>query len=100
MHQTFCPVLNAAFTQKGKNIYLHCFDEYPPFDVIIEGIEGRINYVEFVSDKTEIECENLIIDGKEHVKLHMPVIHPDPYDTVIRIVLEPDDGSPIPASKS
>lgn len=87
MHQTFCPMLNVASTQKDKNIYLHCFDEYPPFDIIIEDLGGKISYVELVSDKTEIEFENVIIDGKRHIKLHMPIIRPDPYDTVIRMVL-------------
>ena len=88
LHQNFCPILNAAFTQKGKSIYLHWFDEYPHFDVLIEDLGGRVSYVELVGDKTEIESENVVIDGKEHIKLRIPVIYPDPCDTVIRIVLE------------
>lgn len=88
MYQTFCPVLRFAFTQRDKDLYLHCFDEYPSFDVVIKDLGGKVEYAEFVSDKTEVEFENVVINGKNYLRLHLPVIQPDPYDTVIRIVLK------------
>jgi alpha-L-fucosidase len=87
-HQTFCPEFHPVFTQKGKDIYMHCFEHYPPYDVIIRNMGEKVDYIEFVSDKTEIEFESVMIDDNLNLKLHMPVIKADPYNTVIRISLK------------
>jgi hypothetical protein len=49
---------------------------------------GQVDYIEFVSDQTVIEFCEVEWDDMKHIKMHMPVIHPDPYDTVIRIILK------------
>jgi hypothetical protein len=62
--------------------------KYPSYNIILSDLGGKIEYMEFLSDKTEIEYEEIRQDGKEHIKLHIPVINPDPFDTVIHIVLK------------
>lgn len=88
LYQNFCPVLDCALTQRGNDLYLHFFDQYPPFDVILKDLAGDVDFAEFVSDRTEVEHEDIAIAGKGLVRLRMPPIMPDPYDTVVHIRLK------------
>ena len=77
------------FTQNGQNVYIHFLKgEYPPFNIILKNMGNKIDYVEFVSDKTEIEFETIELSSGSHVRLFMPFIMPNPYDTVVRVVLK------------
>ncbi|MHB9035586.1 MAG: alpha-L-fucosidase [Armatimonadota bacterium] len=83
-----CPERHFVFTQRDMDLYLHFFDRYPPFDIVIPGLSsGDIDYIEFVSDRSEVTFEEAMIDGLPNVRLHLPIIDPDPHDTVIRFVL-------------
>lgn len=90
-----CPILQPGFTRKGNHVYVHFFDKYPPFNVILKDMGGKVKYVEFVSDQTEIEFEEIELEGVNlgarslhHILLKMPAIQPDPYNTVVRIVMK------------
>ncbi|MBD2862683.1 alpha-L-fucosidase [Paenibacillus oceani] len=87
-----CPDLNPVFTQKQNEVFIHFFDEYPAFDVIVGELGGKVDYVEFVGDRTEIGFEDIELDGRAHLRLKLPIIRPDPYDTVIRIMLKPTEN--------
>lgn len=84
-----CPEFHPLFTQRNNDLYMHMpAGTYPSYNIILNGLGGKVDYVEFVSDKTLIEFDEVEWDQARHVRLHMPVIHPDPCDTVIRIVLK------------
>lgn len=84
-----CPELHPLLTQKGNQLFLHFLSgQYPPYNIHLRGLGDKIESIEFVSDQTEIEFETIQLDGKLHAKLHMPIIQPDPYDTVIRVILK------------
>jgi alpha-L-fucosidase len=84
-----CPELHPLFTQRDNDLYMHLLDgSYPPYNIILNGLGGKVDYVEFVGDKTEIEFDEVEWDGIKHVRLYMPIINADPHDTVIRIVLK------------
>jgi alpha-L-fucosidase len=84
-----CPELHPLFTQKNNDLYMHLLDgKYPPYPIILNGLGGKVDYIEFVGDKTEIEFDEVEWDGAKHVRLYMPIINPDPNDTVIRILLK------------
>ena len=84
-----CPELHPLFTRNGQNLYMHFLSgQYPPYNITLKDIGGQVDYIEFVSDKTEIEFEKIHMDGRLDARLHMPIIKPDPYDTVVRIVLK------------
>jgi len=87
--KTGCPQQDFAYTQRGNNLYLHFFDRYPAYDLVLRPAidPQRIDYAEFLSDGTDIPCDELTIDGKKHTRLRLPMIVPDPYDTVVKIVL-------------
>lgn len=83
-----CPERHYVFTQRGTDLYLHFFDRYPPFDILIPGLSAAaVDYVEFVADRTEVEFEEVVIDEKPNIRLRLPIINPDPHDTVVRFVL-------------
>ena len=80
-----CPQLFPKFTRKDNNLYMHFFDKYPSFPVIAWWLgDGKINYMEFLKDGTDIAFEEF---GDGHMKFQPPVIYPDPYNTVIKVVL-------------
>ncbi len=83
-----------VFTQREKDVYLHCLNAYPPFDITIPEMGGGIvDHVEFLADGTDIEFEEVDtvgfgLDGKKSIRLRMPAIQADPNDTVIHFVLK------------
>jgi alpha-L-fucosidase len=84
-----CPELNVLFTQRGKDVYIHFLSgQYPPYNIILKNLGGKVKYIEFVSDKTDIGFETIKLDGGDHIRILMPIIEPDPYDTVMHIVLK------------
>ena len=84
-----CPELHPLFTQKSNQLYMHFLQgSYPPYDLILNGLGGKVDAIEFVSDQTMIEFDEVEWDGMKHIKMHMPIIRPDPYDTVVRIILK------------
>ncbi len=87
-----CPQRKFAYTQKGKNLYLHLFDGYPAYDLVLAPAidPDRIEYAEFLSDGTDVPIDLVVIDGERHARLRLPMITPDPYDTVVRIVMRTD----------
>jgi alpha-L-fucosidase len=98
-----CPERHYAYTQRGNDLYLHFFDRYPPADLIIPGLKPKdVDYMELVSDRTEVEFAEVLIQDKPcsgikaeqipTVRIKMPVINPDPYDTVIRIKLRENEA--------
>ena len=87
-----CPQRQFAYTQKGKNLYLHFFDRYPAYDLVLTPAidPGQIEYAEFLSDGTDVPVDFVVIGGEKHARLRLPMINPDPYDTVVRIVMRTD----------
>jgi alpha-L-fucosidase len=86
---TGCPELHPLFTKKGKDLYMHFLSgQYPSYNFTIKDIGDKVDYAEFVSDKTDIEFETVQMDGRIDLRMHMPIIKPDPYDTVVRIVFK------------
>ena len=86
-----CPQRDFAYTRNGENLYLHFFDRYPAYDlVLMPAIDpGRIEYAELLCDGTDIPVDSVAIDGKDNARLRLPMITPDPYDTVVRIAMRP-----------
>jgi alpha-L-fucosidase len=94
------------YTQHGRNLYLHFIGNYPSHDITLLGLGGKVDYIEFVSDQTEVPFTevdlalssravwNQLSDRPASdtdaaaIRLQMPSVTPDPCDTVVRIVLK------------
>ena len=85
-----CPQRTFAYTRKDGNLYLHFFDRYPSYDLVLNPAidPALIEYAELLRDGTDIPVDFIVIDGKKHARLCLPMINPDPYDTVVKIVMK------------
>jgi alpha-L-fucosidase len=80
--------LDCLFTQKGKDLYMHFLNgQYPPCEIVLYDLGGKVDHIELVSDKTIIEFEEVELDGRKNLWIQMPAIDPDPFDTVVRLEL-------------
>jgi alpha-L-fucosidase len=93
------------YTQKGRHLYLHFAGNYPSHDIILPGLGGKVEYIEFVSDQSDVPFSEVELAPSSRavwgqlsdrrgddtdaaaICLHLPSITPDPCDTVLRIVL-------------
>lgn len=83
------PLRNYSFTQNGKNLYLHFLDHYPSYNLVVTGLDSaKVDYIEFMSDQTEVRFEGMTGDGQPNTRLLLPIINSDPYNTVLRIVIK------------
>jgi len=79
-----CPSTpGVKFTQNGKLLYAHIF-EYPPFDLKLNGLAGKIAYVQLLNDASEVRFSEK--DGD--VYLNIPRIKPDQIVPVIELFLK------------
>lgn len=71
------------YTQNGKTLYAHIF-EYPPFDLKLRGLAGKIAYAQLLNDASEVQFDEKDAD----VFLHIPRIKPDQLVPVVEIFLK------------
>lgn len=76
------------YTQRGRDLYVHFLGNYPSHDVILHDLGGKVDCAEFVSDRSIVTFSEAAVDGRPCIKLHLPPIQPDPYDTVIHVELK------------
>jgi alpha-L-fucosidase len=94
------------YTRNGRHLYLHFIGNYPSHDITLLGLGGnKVEYVEFVGDQTEVPFSEVELAPSSRsvwgqlsdrpaadadtaaIRLNLPSIAPDPYDTVVRLVL-------------
>ena len=81
------PIVQADITQRGNDVYLHFIDFCPPHPFYFDTGEDKIDYIELLSDKSEIKFKTSRINDQEMYCIEMPIFQPDLYDTVVYIVL-------------
>jgi len=93
----FTPPPDSRYTQNGKHLYLHLIN-YPFRLVHLPGLKGRVKYAQFLHDASELkiltEPEKMAHPdlnapgGEGHLRLEIPVRHPDVEIPVIELLLK------------
>nr|AIC77299.1 alpha-L-fucosidase [uncultured bacterium] len=93
----FTPPPDGRYTQKGKRLYLHLF-AWPFRHVHLEGLAGRVEYAQLLSDGSEIKrieldpavkASTIHMTGKPGtLTLELPVQRPDVLVPVIELFLK------------
>jgi alpha-L-fucosidase len=91
----FTPPQDARYTQNGNRLYIHLFS-YPFKHLRLPGLAGKIDYVQFLHDASEILYKepgaNMQYDEEGlstgTVLLHLPVKKPDVIVPVIEVFLK------------
>lgn len=82
--QADCPSTSGVkFTQNEKLLYAHIF-EYPPFELKLRGLAGKIEYAQLLNDASEVRFSEK--DGD--VYLNLPRVKPDQIVPVVEIFLK------------
>ena len=82
-------------SQDGKRLYIHVL-EYPFESLEAEGLDGKIEYVQFLHDASEIPVlrNDHIVAGTRHliapgnVRFKLPVLKPDVLVPVLEVFLK------------
>ena len=82
-------------SQDGKRLYIHVL-EYPFESLEVEGLDGKIEYVQFLHDASEIPVlrNDHIVAGTRHliapgnVRFKLPVLKPDVLVPVLEVFLK------------
>jgi alpha-L-fucosidase len=93
----FTPPPDSRYTQNGKHLYLHLIN-YPFRLVHLPGLKGKVKYAQFLHDASELkiltEPEKMAHPdlnapgGEGHLRLEIPVRHPDVEIPVIELLLK------------
>ena len=83
-------------SEDGKRLYIHLFS-YPFVNLAVENLAGKIEYVQFLHDASEIQynvgtrhntCGDVASAGEKTVFFKLPVVKPDVIVPVIEIILK------------
>lgn len=82
--QSDCPCTpGVKFTQNGKLLYAHIF-EYPPFDLKLKGLAGKISYAQLLNDASEVRFH----ENNGDVFMQIPRVKPNQIVPVIELFLK------------
>ncbi|WP_156253992.1 alpha-L-fucosidase [Pseudactinotalea terrae] len=94
----FTPPADARYTLRGDRLYLHLFS-WPMNHVHLSGLAGKVSYVQFLHDASEVRFEEATANDEPHgsltpdapqdaVTLHLPARRPEVVVPVIEIFLK------------
>lgn len=89
----FTPPSDCRYTQNGNRLYLHIY-AWPFRHLFLEGLAGKIDYVQFLHDGSEVlyrEADQITLESqlnKGEVVLELPIVKPNVIVPVVEIFLK------------